>query len=73
MAEKCKSSCVKKVFISGIVKNNRINDFIIQEVSRNIYDDCQKEDNSFILSMMVSVVTISSKMVFIYWIVVNKV
>ena len=44
MAEKCKSSGVKKVFISGILKNNRINDFIIQEVNRNIYDDCQIED-----------------------------
>ena len=44
MAEKCKSSVVKKVFISGIVKNNRVNDFTIQEVNRKIYDDCQKED-----------------------------
>ena len=47
MAEKCKSSGVKKVFISGIVKNNRINDFIIQEVNRKIHDDCQKEDYRF--------------------------
>ena len=30
MAEKCKSSVVKKVFISGIVRNNWMNDFIIQ-------------------------------------------
>ena len=37
MAEKCKSIGVKKVFILGIVKNNRINDFIIQEVNRKIY------------------------------------
>ena len=44
MAEKCKSSVVKKVFISDIVKNNRVNDFIIQEVNRKIYDGCQKED-----------------------------
>ena len=44
MAENCKSSDVKKVFISGILKNNRINDFIIQEVNRNIYDDRQIED-----------------------------
>ena len=44
MVEKCKSSVVKKVFISDIVKNNRVNDFIIQEVNRKIYDGCQKED-----------------------------
>ena len=50
MAEKCKSCGVKKVFISGIVKNNRINYFIIQEVNRKIYDDCQKEDYSFIIN-----------------------
>ena len=48
MTENCKSSDVKKVFISGILKNNRINDFIIQEVNRNIYDDRQIEDQSFI-------------------------
>ena len=47
MAEKCKSSGFKKVFISGIVKNNRINDFIVQKVNRKICDDCQKEDHSF--------------------------
>ena len=50
MAEKCKSSGVKKVFISGIVKNNQINDFIIHEVNRKIYNDCQKENYSFIIS-----------------------
>ena len=50
MAEKCKSSGVKKVFISGMVKNNRINDFIIQEVNRKIYDDCQKENYNFIIN-----------------------
>ena len=31
MAEKCKSSGVKKVFISGIVKNNRINDLVFRK------------------------------------------
>ena len=50
IAEKCKSSGVKNVFISAMVKNNRINDFIIQEVNRKIYDDCQKEDYSFIIN-----------------------
>ena len=50
MAEKCKSSGVKKVFILGIVKNNGITDFIIQEVNRKNYDDCQKEDYSFIIN-----------------------
>ena len=40
MAEKCKS--IKKVFIWGIVKKTRINDFIAQEVNRKIYDNCQK-------------------------------
>ena len=50
MGEKCKSSGVKKVFISGIVKNDRINDFIIQEVNRKIHDDCQKEIHSFIIN-----------------------
>ena len=50
MAEKCKNNGVKMVFISSIVKNNRINDFITQEVSRRIYDDCQKEDFSFIVN-----------------------
>ena len=50
MGEKCKSSGVKKVFISGIVKNDRINDFIIQEVNRKIHDDCQKENHSFIIN-----------------------
>ena len=49
MAEKCKNNGVKNVFISGIVKNNRINDFITQEVNRKIYD-CQKEDYSFIIN-----------------------
>ena len=72
MAEKYKKNGVKKIFIRGIVKNNQINDFITQEVNRRIYDDCQKE-TTVLLSMMVSVVTFSSKMVFIYWIVVNKV
>ena len=32
------------------MKNNRINDFIIHEVNRTIYDDCKKEDNSFIIN-----------------------
>ena len=50
MAEKCKNNGVMKVFISGILKNNRINDFITQEVNRKIYDDCQKEDYSFIIN-----------------------
>ena len=50
IAEKCKSSGVKNVFISVMVKNNRINDFIIQEVNRKIYDDCQMEDYSFIIN-----------------------
>ena len=50
MAGKCKSSGIKKVFISGIVKNTQINDFIIQAVNRKIYDDCQKEDYSFIIN-----------------------
>ena len=50
IAEKCKSCGVKKVLISGIMKNNRINDFIIQEVNRKIYDDCQKGDYSFIIN-----------------------
>ena len=50
IAEKCKSSGVKNVFISAMVKNNRINDFIIQEVNRKIYDDCQMEDYSFIIN-----------------------
>ena len=50
MAAKCKSSGVKKVFILGIVKNTQINDFIIQAVNRKIYDDCQKEDYSFIIN-----------------------
>ena len=50
IAEKCKSSGVMNVFISAMVKNNRINDFIIQEVNRKIYDDCQKEDYSFIIN-----------------------
>ena len=72
MAEKCKNNCIKNVFILDIVKNNRIIDFITQEVNRRIYDDCQKE-TTVLLSMIVSVVTMSSKMVFIYWIVVNKV
>ena len=49
MAEKCKNNGVKKVF-SGIVKNNRINDFITQEVNRKIYDHCQKENYSFIIN-----------------------
>ena len=49
-AEKCKTSGVKKGFISGIVKNNRFNGFIIQEVNRKIYDDCQKEGCSFIIN-----------------------
>ena len=31
MGEKCKSSGVKKVFISGIVKNNRINDLVFRK------------------------------------------
>ena len=44
MAEKCKSSSVKKVFTSGILKNNRISGFIIQEVNGKIYDDYQIED-----------------------------
>ena len=48
MAEKCKSSGFKKIFTSGIVKNNRINNFIIQKVNSKIYDDCPKEDYSFI-------------------------
>ena len=48
MAEKCQSNGDKKVFISDIVKKNRINDFIIQKVNSKIYDDCQKEDYSFI-------------------------
>ena len=50
MAEKYKSSGVKKAFISGIVRNNRINEFTTQEVNRKIYDDCQKEDYSFIIN-----------------------
>ena len=50
MAEKYKNNGVKKVFILSIVKNNRINDFITQEVNRKIYDDCQKEDYSFIIN-----------------------
>ena len=50
MAKKCKSSVVKKVFVSGIVKSNRVNDFIIQEVNRKIYDDCQKVHYSFIIN-----------------------
>ena len=32
------------------MKNNPINDFITQEVNRKIYDDCQKEDCSFIIN-----------------------
>ena len=48
--KKCKSSGVKKTFISGVVRNNRINDFTTQEVNRKIYDDCQKEDYSFIIN-----------------------
>ena len=72
MAEKCKNNGVKKVFISGIMKNNRINDFITQEVNRRVYDDVKRR-TTVLLSMMVSVVTISSNMIFIYWIVVNKV
>ena len=72
MAQKCKNNGIKNVFILDIVKNNRIIDFITQEVNRRIYDDCQKE-TTVLLSMIVSVVTMSSKMVFIYWIVVNKV
>ena len=48
--KKCKSSGVKKAFISGVVRNNRINDFTTQEVNRKIYDDCQKEDYSFIIN-----------------------
>ena len=36
MAEKCKSNGVKKVFIFGIVKNNLINDFFIQEVNKKL-------------------------------------
>ena len=50
IAEKYKSSGVKNVFISTMVKNNRINDFIIQEVNRKIYDDCQMEGYSFIIN-----------------------
>ena len=48
--KKCKSSGVKKAFISGVVRNNRINDFTTQEVNRKIYDDYQKEDYSFIIN-----------------------
>ena len=44
IAEKCKSSGVKNVFISAMVKNNRNNNSIIQEINRKIYDDCQKEN-----------------------------
>ena len=51
MAEKRKKNEVKKVFISDIVKNNRINDFTTQEVNWKIYDDCQKEEDcSFIIN-----------------------
>ena len=50
MAEKCKNNGDKKVFISDIVKKNRINDFIIQKVNSKIDDDCQKEDYSFIIN-----------------------
>ena len=32
------------------MNNNRINDFIIQEVNRKIYDDSQKGDYSFIIN-----------------------
>ena len=50
MIEKCKKNNVKKVFISGIVKNNQTNDFITQEVNRRIYGDCQKEDYSIVVN-----------------------
>ena len=50
MAKKCKSSVVKKVFVPGIVKSNRVNDFTIQEANRKIYDDCQKVHYSFIIN-----------------------
>ena len=44
IAEKCKSSGVKNVFISAMVKNNRNNNSIIQEINRKTYNDCQKEN-----------------------------